>query len=386
MSTKKMVLALIITAMLFMLFLGFALKKIQTVAIDIRYIDSFDSVLLDGIASGLLDYGGISLDNEKTIEEMPVILLDHLSQAAYYVKSGEVRPINYALLDATVKTGNHYSVYVKDEPTVVMNCDPILGDGLERTIARLYINAHKDVAALSPGEVNYFQTIDENVEERFYRNKMVETLREAYMEVETLEPFNFYYKQWADLLGEPYMRVLEYDYYDGLDLYFTYKAKQLIKPDYTEEMLYRSYVQESGLILKEDEYRLLGFYWNMIAERQGLDLFTKDDMRADRYKLLLKGTPYHVLEYGEELNIFKVLYEEYNTSLVTWVSRVRQETIDVSFSSLELQSETYLHTLQVSDEDYLYFDYKARLASGEVISQEIMESKVLPYKLTYKYP
>lgn len=176
-------------------------------------------------------------------------------------------------------------VYAENEPMIVLNCDKILGNAVERAISLSYRYILDNFKKLNPGEIDYFQTVKEDERERYYRYEMIEALKSAYFDNENLERFRYYYHMREKYMGEKQLGIAEYDYYDGFKEYIELKVKILREPDYDIRAYIDNMINEYGIYNKTDEYKLMGLFWFLLADREGLDVLMRDDVRVDRYKL-----------------------------------------------------------------------------------------------------
>lgn len=364
--------------------MGYALKKIQTVETSVTYLlEELDDVLLLDVVASLDLYKDIALVGTIQISEFDLVLVNHLEGKAVGWHRGISQVIDYALMDESIIRGNHYLVYISGTPTLILNCDPLLGDAFERAIVLSYQYRLASMTKLNPSEITYFQSADEDSRIRYDRYQMIESLKKAYIDNTDLTTFNYHYRQWIEDQGEQYLQVVEYDYYDGLKAYIAYKVKVLHQPDYDLNAYIESQKNSYGFYSKSKEYELMGLLWFLMAERNEIEMFEEDDVRSDRYRILLDGTPYTPMIDSEEYQAFVIDYANYNIELTKLTEEQKNKTQGFHPIILDLWSETYEDTIQIDKDLYLYTDFRARNRNMSIIEAKEMLVRVSSYKIEY---
>lgn len=384
MQTKRLILVLIIAIVAFGLFMGYALKKIQTVDRSYIYLDQplTDELLLD-VTKTLSRTKEETLVGDVAISAIKVVLINHLSETAV-LWHGEVKAVvDYASLGDAERHCNYYSVYSEDEPTLIINCDLILGDPFERVVALAYQQRYADISRLNPESFTYFQGYDEDVRERYSRYQMITTLMDSLDGSNSLEAFGYYYREWVDVVGESHLAMTEYDYYDGLEAFIKLKLRQLDDPSYTAQDYIVTLQNDQGLISKSREYEAIGLLWWVLAEQKGLNVLELDDVRTDKYKLLLDGVAYTPIDDTEAYESFIITYESYNREIEGLINQIKSYTADLQARPRTLLSEIYKDTILVSDNHYLYLDYLAREDGKTMIKEEMVLVEMAPYSIKY---
>jgi hypothetical protein len=386
MGSRKMILIIIGLLVLFFLFLHAALNQIQTVDLDIRTAPD-DTVTdeLTGTAEAFLRYGGTPFIRDITIDDMglQVLFVDHLAGQAVLARDGTHTPVDYQALDRSVIYCNQYYAYSAKQPTLIVNCDPILGDAAERAIIACYQYELCDLGALDPGNINYFETLDEDERERFYRYQMIESLKDVYFEGQGLDAFRFYYQQWCDHLGQAYHEILDYDYYDGLKAYIEVKVRGQMTPNYDPKEYIASMKNEYGVYDKAVEYRLMGLLWCLVAEGEGQDIFNRAGMGSDQYQKLLDDTPLGSINDDDDWHAFYRCYQLYMDDLVSMAEKCQNTAATIQPRELSLTAESYGQTIQVGESRYIYLDYIARDDQMEIIQKNCMLAKIQAYNILY---
>ncbi len=384
MSSKKLIMMIIVASVLLVLFMGYAFKKIQTVDIKLTYLDSplKDQSLLE-VRDTLNEYKDVTFVSDSTIGSINVLLVNHRSQTSVLWHEGHTQVVDYMKLDPSIINGNHYMAYNSNEPTLILNCDPILGDPFERAVVITYQHRLSSLTDLNPSEIDYFEHTDENVIHRYERFQMIESLKSAYLHSNDLETFGYYYIKWKEDVGEDYQLIIDYDYYDGLAAFLTYKVRQLVEPDYRVELFLDDMINPYEVYNKSTEYEVMGLLWFLIAEEKGLNLFQKDDVRTDHYKLLLDGTPYTSIEEGTSYNDYAEKYQAYQKGLKSLVDTAVLQSENDDLISLNLISESYGDTIKVADTKYIHLDYKGRYKDDSLLEKEVLMVEVTPYSIKY---
>ena len=386
MSSKKMILIIIALVVLFFIFMNVVLKKIQTVEMPIEVDDEGAvSAKMMAIADRYRAEMDTPFVQDETIEDMgvSVLFVDHLAKEAALVEGKACKAVDYTSLDHAMIACNSYMVQDRKRPTLILNVDVILGDPVERAIVSVYKHTLCTMENLDPQNIQYFETLDEDVQERYYRHRMVESLMDAYIDKENLERFHYDYQQWCDHVGEPYQAIVDYDYYDGLQAYIEVKVKAKLNDSFDLYYYLEGYKNEHGMYTKADEYKLMGLLWCLITEREGGDILWRDNMRSDRYKLLVEDVPLGMVEDGLEYEDYQMCYAAYAKERDAWITQCQRNAEGVESRGLNLTSESYGQTVYLEKGKYIYFDYKARDVEGNVIERDAIMAEVTPYRVKY---
>ena len=386
MSSRKMILVIVGLLALFALFLHAAFRKIQTVNFDMRIAP--DHTVTDGLtdtAEEFLQYGGTPFIRDITIDDMglQVLFVDHLTGQALLAHEGTHTPVDYQSLDRSVINCNQYYACNGKQPTLIINCDPILGDAAQRAVIACYQYEICDLGALDPENINYFETLDEDPRERFYRYQMIESLKDVYFGGQSLDVFRFYYQQWCDHLGQAYHEILDYDYYDGLKAYIEMKVRYRMTPDFDPKEYIASMKNEYGVYDKSVEYGLLGALWCLVAEGEGVDILNRADIGSDQYKRILEDIPLGAFDEGGDWQRFYRNYQTYRDDLTSMAEACQNAAGNINPRELSLTAELYDQTIQIGESQYIYLAYTARNDQMEIIRKDCMLARIKAYKILY---
>lgn len=384
MSNKKMIVSIILLAVLLALFMNYAFKKIQTVELKITTSTSQEiDEDIKRIIKEIDEIKDVAFIGKVTLSDIQILFIDHLDEEAVFWENGNFEVVEYESLNKTIISGNSYVVYISKKPTLILNCDPILGDVVERATMLIYQYLIGNMSALNPSEISYFQTLNENIKEQYYRYEMIEAMKRSYFENESFEQVYHYYYKWSEILGEKHLIVGNYDYYDGLKMYALIKIKTYRNPDFNLEEYVNGKMNIYGIYSKEDSYSVAGLLWFLLADRDGVDVFSSDDVKTDRYKILLQGTPLITIEDKNAFESYEVKYKNYIKD-IEYIVEISEKYINtVEPISLNLISEKYDETIKIDDNYYIYINYVARYDNLNLIKREYIITKVSPYKIHY---
>lgn len=386
MSSKKIVLIIFVFLVLFVVFLNITLKKIQTVNLNIKVgkeINISDNLIT--IVDKYQQYKDISFIGNTTLKDISiqVLFIEHQNKEAVLVTNEDYVPVDYEELDTKTIYCNDYFVYISNNPTLIINCDSILGDVVERAITLCYQQSFSCIDVLDPENIDYFETLEEDIEERFYRHQMINSLKNSYFEDANLDMFSFYYHKWTYHVGKGYLEVVDYDYYDGLKTYIELMVKKELYDNFNLEQYVKSLKNDYSIYDKSTEYRLMGLLLCLVMEKQENDIFVQDAIRNDRYKVLLDGTPVGSFDERKEKDDFFKRYQLYLSDLKKVVEDCEDNNKDIIPSELKLTCELYSKTIQLDDNRYIYFNYIARDESANTLRKDIIMVKMKPYKIQY---
>ncbi len=338
---------------------------------------------LSVVIDDLNRYQDFVLTGDVSINTFGFLLVDHLDKQAVLWLNGEEEVISYEGLDVSIIYSNHYMAYISGKPIVVLNCDPLLGDAFERGIVLAYQYRFGTVTTLNPSEIRYFQSPKENIPVRYLRFQMIETLKDVSLDSADMEAFAHYYWKWQEQMGENTHQVAEYDYYDGLLAYLTLKVRQMKDLEYDVESYIEGLQNDYGVYSKTSEYKVLGLLWFLVAENTGMPLYEDDDVKSDRYKLLIHSVPYSTVEVNDNYSEFQEAYGRYLADLEGLSEEMVMVQAKLEPISLELVSESYDETIQIGVDLYVYTNYRGRLADMSVIDAQTMLARVSPYNIEY---
>ena len=386
MKTSRMILIIIVLVIIFALFLNFAFKRIQTVEMDVTRDE--EAQVSDKILGYIDEIRAMSdvefISGVRFLDDdIQILLVDHTDKAAAMLYEDDYYAVDYGKLDKNLVYCNSYNVYIGKRPAVIINCDEILDDPLERAVVAVYQFKAGGFETLNPIKADYFPSRERDAGECYLRYKMVESLRAAYLNNSGLEEFYFYYRSWVDLPEvRDHEEIIKYDYYDGIKEYLKLKVRQLKDSGYDTGAFIDSFLNEFGIYDKDDEHSVLGLLWCLISERKDVDILQKDRMQSDRYRLLLKDTPYADFE-DEDRNGFLIRFNEMVQEIDNLISDANRDMADVVPVELILTAETYEGAAKIDDNHYIYRDYTARDEYGELIKAENMLVRISAYKIEY---
>lgn len=383
MSGKKIVIIIAVLLVIMVWFMNYSFRKIQTVELKVVVKENEKiNAHIGEIIDELEHIKEIDFIGEVTVSDMPILIIDHVGkQAVLYSHTKTV--VDYMDLDRTIINSNSYIAYVNKSVTLIVNSDEILGDTVERIVVLVYEHLMLDTSVLKPSEIEYFQILEENVVERYDRNEMLELMKHSYFGNNDLEAFGFYYNEWVELTGEKHLTVANYDYHEGFKAYLLTKVKEVRDADFNLEHYINGKTNSYGIYDKEETYAMIGLMWFLLAEREGIDPLKKDDMRVDRYKRLLKGTPYKSINKTNSYNQYNSSYTKNQTDINHVVEAIKVSTKGLEPISLDIISEAYKRTIKIDNNHYIYTDYVARLSNLTLIEKDYILVRIEPYRIRY---
>lgn len=390
MSTKKLVIGIVITIILFIFFIKYAFNAIQKVelTLDTQSIKNSEQYFEEELAF-LKQYGSYEFVEGFALDKLQIVLIDNKNKQAILwndLNSKGNKQLDYKEIPNDIKYSNSFFIKLNKKNSVIMNCDTLLGDIRERIVVSSYQYMRLEESKLNPDEVQYFQTIDENVYVRFLRNMMIESLAKAFQSNGSLEEFKNYIYKWQNEVGDTYKSIAKYDMYEGSIEYIKIKVQQVLDADFQLSAYLHSKKEAYGFYTKEDEYRLIGMLMLLYTENNNRNLYPSSNSNNDVYMNLLHGTPYVSREMDSgELELFETTYAQYNNKLKEMINTYSLDNLDVSMTYREIECENYEETIKIRDNYYIYTNYIGRLKNGEVILKDYILVKVAPYKIEYYY-
>lgn len=257
-SSKKLILAIFILLGVFIFFLRNTFILLQTVTLDVETheIEKIEESLKTGLEF-LDEYKDHEVVEKFSLAKQQIVLVDNIKEKAILwndVKDNQNKQLIYEEIPDSIKYVNSFMIKLNNQPTVIINCDQILGDMNVRILVDTYSYLILKKSRLNAKEITYFPSLDENIKERFLRNQMIKVLLEAYENNDSLENFRFYFEKWQEEVGDKYKSIAEYDWHEGSKEYIKVKAKQLLEEDfnlsiYIEGKLneYRFFLQRTGI-------------------------------------------------------------------------------------------------------------------------------------------
>lgn len=390
MSTKKLVISIIIILILFTIFIRFAFQSLQTVKFKQAtfQLDAIPDTMID-VVDFLNQYKDYEFEKEFSLDKIQIILVDHQNEKAILwndKKDKGNKSIRYEEIPDNIKYANSFFVVFNNYNTLVINCDSILDDTRERIVVDSYKYLYLQQNKLNPNEVSYFSSHKENLKERFLRNCMIDTLLEANTHEIFIEDFRQYFELWQTELGENYKNIAEYDWYEGNQEYIRVKVKSLVNQDFDLETYVESQINDYNFYNKEDEYRLIGLLMILYAEKMDYPLYHPSQMQNDIYRNLLINTPYIVTSFDEEkYKIFEIEYSNYLLEMESVSSDIDSSSFKANIFHDDIISETYEHTYKIENNLYIYLNYQGRLKNNDEISTPYIYVKVSPYQIAYSF-
>ena len=388
MSIKKLIIAIIIIAVIFVFFIRYTFQSLQNVelTLDTFQIETSDSSFKKELE--FLDrYRGYGFIDNFSLDNLQIVLINHFNEKAFLwndlIDNGN-KELIYKEIPDNIKYSNSFLVWLNKHKTLIINCDDLLGDTRERIIVDSYKYLQMSESKLNPKEISFFSGVNENVYERFLRNKMLESLLDTYINNKTLESFRFYYEKWQEEVGEICNLISEYDWYEGSKEYITVKVKQEIEEDFKIYDYIQNKRNKYGFFDKEDEYSIIGLIINLYAEKNDIILYDSSQYQNNIYKILLNNTPYISREFdSNSFEVFKAQYEEYKEDMINILETFNYDEQDIIMSYEDIISEIYHGTFKIDKNYYLYQNYKARLKDNSIVSKDYIFVRVSPYKIQY---
>lgn len=386
-DTKKMIIAVIIVGILFVLFLGYAFNSIQKVEFDIEITDETIDIELSDIAETIISKYNTEYVDNKSLQDidMDILLINHQNESACIIKGQQAYAVDYKKLDKSIVYCNSFLVESKGRRTMIINCDEILGNSSARAIANAYHYEFASSANLSPQNVEYFQTINQDETISFYKYAMIESAKQSYFIDENLDEFYYFYDQWIYYDGmNHYQEVINYDYYDGLKAFVYTKVMNDIDKRFDIKTYIESYKNDFGIYSKDDENKIMGMLWCLLMEKQGKNIFIKDDDKIkDMYKMLLEGTPQGYVEDDALKRDYHNDFIAYIKSIENTITEYKDDVNLINAISPTITAETYTGTIKVEDNYYIYIDYAARDIDNELLEQDYVLAELAPYTIKF---
>jgi len=385
-STRKMIVATILVAVILALFLGFAFDSIQKVKTSVEITEN--EMIYPGLsktADAILEKYAVPYVDGIALKDigMDILLVDHQAEAACIIRDQTKYAVNYKKLDQTMVSCNQYRMIADRRETMVINCDQIMGDPVVRAITNAYQYTYASTEMLNPASIEYFPTVDQNETISFYRYGMIESAKQRYFTGAALNDFYYYYDQWAYAQGQAtYQEVIHYDYYDGFRAYVRAKVLADIDPDFDLQAFITGYQNAYGIYTKDREYAVMGMLWCFLTEKRGDHVIVDPAETKNIYRKLLDGIP---LGQADD----EALKVQYHTSFTAYmdfidetVERYKGDEQTKTARIPALTAETYRGTIKVDDEHFIYLEYCARENNNSLIVLDGVFVKVTPYAIT----
>ncbi len=292
-SSKKLVIGIIIVGALFVLFLNFAFNSIQKVEMDVTFDeDAYVSDYLMDIAETIASKADNHYVDDVSMNDikMNLILVDHVNKSACFVEGEAISRLDYEELDRRYINCNSYlmTTGVNNRATIIVNCDEILGDAVARAISSMYHYGYCTTSVLSPERVEYFANKEQDMIVSYYRYQMIESAKSAYFDGEKLDVLYENYRLYSESLAENTAReAVNYDYYDGLKEYVYVQVMMEDDEGFDLESYINSFVNEQGIYTKDDEYKAMGLLLCLLLKEKGISITENVDKKGEWYKLLL---------------------------------------------------------------------------------------------------
>ena len=385
-STRKMMIAVILVAVLLALFLGFALRSIQQVntSVEIQTDTAIDSSLA-AVAETILSKWNVAYVDAVSLEDigMDILLVDHLREAACIIKERLYYAVNYNTLDPTVVSCNQYLMLVDKRQTLVINCDEMLGDAAVRAITCAYGYTYASTEALNPDSVDYFPSAEQDETISFTRYQMIQSAISSYFEDAALDAMYYFYEQWADAEGAmTYQEVIRYDYYDGFYAYVTAKVRMDLDSGFDLREYIDSYQNEFDLYAKDRESAVAGLLWCLLAEKQGLDVIVDTADTKDIYRTLFGALPLGQVEEAALRDVYQEKFSAYRTWINDTIAQYQGDAESKDAVVLDLTAERYEETIKIDTQHYIYLRYTARTRDNELLILDGVLASVTPYRIT----
>jgi hypothetical protein len=386
MSSKKIIVGIIFTMILFVFFMRYTLISLQKETVDLVTYE-YEAVS-DRLEEGIQILGKDKFLERFQIDGNPILLIDHIEKDAIIWSKESIRSIKYADIPQNMKKANSFFLEINDENTVLINTDEILGDLEERMIGESYKYLRLKQDKLDPYEVDYFPSINENVELRYFRNMIIDELIIANKENTGLERAKCFFDKWEEYDADDFNYVAHYDIYEGYQEYIKLEVKEKNNNDFDIYSYLESKRNEFGFFNKEDEYKIIGLLLIQYSFNNDIDLIRENQADNNIYKNLLYKTPSITYEEYESYEEFKVKHEKWMQSLPEIIYSGFDEfenTHDVEFSHENIVTEKYDYTFKINSNYYLYINYCARFNDNSVIEKDHIIVRVSPNLIEYYY-
>lgn len=388
-DTKKMIIAVIIVAIGFVMFLGYAFNSIQKVDFDIEILtDKQIDAEIKNIADMIIDRYTVNYVDNISLDDIDIdiLLVNHQSESACIIKGQSVYAVNYDKLDKSIVYCNSFLVMLDDKKTMIVNCDEILGNPAARAIANAYHYEFASSANLSPENVECFQTLNQDETVSFYKNAMIESAKKAYFDNEKLDEFYYFYDQWTYYDGtNHYQEVINYDFYDGLKAYAYAKAVKDIDENFDIKEYINSYKNEFGIYSKDVENEIMGMLWCMLMEMQEKEILIDENSTKNMYKILLEGIPQGYVDDGDISIKYSESFAEYIGFIDNIINEYKNDVDIINGDSPIITAESYLGTIKVEDNRYIYINYVARDSNNKLLKQDYVLAEIAPYTIKFYF-
>lgn len=386
-DTKKLVLIIIFTGILFILFLGFAFNSIQKVELDIDILkDQEIDSKINNMAQMIIDHNNVAFCDDISMQDIGtnILLVNHESGSACMISNQSVLAVDYEKLDKNMVNCNQFIVLVDDVKTVIINCDDRLGDTVARAITAVYHYEYAGIERLNPESVVHFQTTEQDDQIGFSRYAMIESAKSAYFDDEKLDSFYYYYDQWVDHIGvNQYKEVINYDYYDGLKAYMTLKVLAVTEKDFSIKEYLDSYKNQYGIYSQDDEFAVMGLMWFLVTEKQGSNVLLKDDQKSELYNRMLEGVPLGEVDDKKAHTEYAEKFILYQKDIQRVIEICQDDDASITPVTLIMVTETYDGTIKVDNNHYIYLNYIGIDSHHNLIKKEYLTIEIQPYSLKY---
>ena len=263
-KTKNLVIIIVVSMLLIFLLPMLFLKSINQVAYDVKVsdekLDDLPSYMED-VAPSLTELYGVDLYNGFKVSDMQVIFLDPQVQKAYIwnnkLMGNEYYIVEYDTITDEFKAANHFITSINGYNSIVINASN--KDNILNRIIYYGYRSYDKSFTIVPTVDNYYTDINENIDERYLRNEMiqksilyVETKKESY-----LQEYNDLYNQWIDLVGDTTVNnISKFDYYEGLPQYVVLSAYSYLENTSIESLFVNNY--KNKILSKKEEYKAIG--------------------------------------------------------------------------------------------------------------------------------
>jgi hypothetical protein len=384
MSSKKLILSIIVLMILFAFFMRFTLISLQKEAINIdtyEYIEEDDRLNeAIKIINGSEEY--------NFLYNISVLMIDHISKNAAIWSKDSIRSIKYNEIPDNIIKANSFYLEINNKNTLLINIDSLLGDFEERLVSESYKYIKLSQNKLNPYEVDFFPSKVEDVKLRYFRNMIIEELIKANSEKTDLRKVKYFFDEWESYNADDFNFVAHYDIYEGFKEYYKLEVKEKNDSNFNLYNFIENKRNEYGFFQKEDEYKIIGILLIEYSINNNMDLIREGQSDNNIYKNLLYKTPLISYEPSITYKDFALNYKKWEKTLpeaIDYDYSIFENSNNVDFTYKEILTENYDYTFKINDNYYLYFNYKARFIDNSVINLDYIIVHISPNSIEYYY-
>ncbi len=308
----------------------------------------------------LSDVYGETFYQGFAIKDYQILFINPLTQEATLYNSeclgNEYHEVSFNDIEETLLTVNDHMFEVNGFETVIVNI-AFEENILERIIMTIYQNNYSKSEGI-PHIDEYFVSIDDNLEDRVYRNRMIVEFKE-YLETNDTAHLSYYndiWLQWQENSGNMYVNeLLDFDEYEGGAYYVERQIHAYVNNLKIEDVL--TVDMTENFVNKLDEYKYLGMFKAYLSDKE-------------IEHLVAKTAPEHTALENE----IKDYYNE--------LAALSEEISNANLQPIEIESIYTKTSIKLASGTYVLYDNQ--VITGENLNNyDILVLKVSTNKLEY---